>query len=112
MATAPPPPAPVTAAPTPPPAATPAPETISLFNSKCAACHGKDGRGQTKMGQKLRVRDLTDPAVQAKLADKALLGAITDGVKDDAGKAVMPAFTGKIADAQIKALAALVRGLR
>ena len=29
------------------------------FQAKCAACHGKDGKGQTAMAQKLGVKDLT-----------------------------------------------------
>ena len=33
------------------------------WDSLCAKCHGADGKGQTKMGQKLGVKDLTDAEV-------------------------------------------------
>ncbi|MBM3853789.1 MAG: cytochrome c, partial [Verrucomicrobia bacterium] len=32
------------------------------WNEHCSKCHGADGKGQTKMGKKLGLRDLTDPA--------------------------------------------------
>lgn len=38
-----------------------------LYDKQCAKCHGEDGKGQTKMGQKLGAQDYTDPAVQAAL---------------------------------------------
>ena len=31
----------------------------------CTKCHGEDGRGQTKAGKKLDVKDYTDAKVQA-----------------------------------------------
>ena len=33
----------------------------------CQSCHGADGKANTKMGKKLKCRDLSDPAVQKKL---------------------------------------------
>ncbi len=30
----------------------------ALFQKKCAACHGPDGKGKTPMGQKLGAKDL------------------------------------------------------
>ena len=35
------------------------PTARPLFASKCAACHGPDGKGQSAMGKKLGVKDLT-----------------------------------------------------
>ena len=37
------------------------------WNKDCAQCHGKTGAADTKMGQKLNAKDLTDPKVQASL---------------------------------------------
>ncbi|HJX66902.1 MAG TPA: c-type cytochrome [Polyangia bacterium] len=83
-----------------------APET---FAQKCAGCHGKDGKGQTAMGKKLSIKDLTDAKVQAATKDDAWEKSITDGVKNDAGKVVMPANKGKITPEDIKALVKVCR---
>ena len=44
------------------------------FESNCAKCHGTDGKGQTKMGQKLGAKDYTDAKVQAALTDARVQG--------------------------------------
>src|SRR6185436_576071 len=36
-----------------------------LWEKNCASCHGKDGKGDTKMGQKAGVKDYTDAKFQA-----------------------------------------------
>ena len=41
------------------------------YGKACAKCHGEDGKGQTKMGQKLGLKDLSDAKVQADLTDTA-----------------------------------------
>ena len=83
------------------------------WDKTCAACHGKDGKGDTKMGKKLEVRDLTDPQVQAKLKDEEMTKAIKEGIKNkENGKVKMKAFGGKLSDDEIKALVAYVRGLK
>ena len=41
------------------------------YDKHCAKCHGADGKGQTKMGQKLGAKDYTDPKVQDALTDDA-----------------------------------------
>jgi mono/diheme cytochrome c family protein len=56
----------------------PAAEAQSLFNSKCAICHGADGSGNTANGKKLNVRDLRCPEVQ-KLSDSQLYDVIGHG---------------------------------
>ena len=40
-------------------------DVTAIWNMNCAACHGKDGKGQTMMGRKLAIKDLTDAKVQA-----------------------------------------------
>ena len=74
-------------------------EVGAVFAQKCAACHGKDGKGQSPMGQKLGVKDLT----QTKLSAAEVEKIIADG------KGKMTGFRGKIADGEIKALAAYVK---
>ena len=41
----------------------------AVYADNCAKCHGDDGKGQSKMGQKVGARDYTDAAVQASFTD-------------------------------------------
>jgi cytochrome c553 len=81
------------------------------WDSLCAKCHGEDGKGQTKMGQKLGVKDFTDAKVQADLKDDAAFKAIKEGKKDADGKTLMKAFD-TLSDEEIKGLVTFVRGLK
>jgi cytochrome c6 len=72
----------------------------ALFKQKCASCHGPDGKGQTKMGEKLGVKDLT--ALPAGTDVKA---AIENGKPPK-----MTPYKGKLSDAEIDALAKYVKG--
>ncbi len=77
----------------------------------CAKCHGEDGAGKTKMGEKLKVRDFADAKVQASLKDEKMAKAIKEGVKDgDTTK--MKAFGDVLSDDEIKALVAYVHTLK
>ena len=78
------------------------------YESNCAKCHGADGKGQTKMGQKLGVKDYTDAKVQADLKDDAAIKAIKEGLKDKDGKTLMKPAEG-MSDDDIKALVAYMR---
>ena len=46
------------------------------YESNCAKCHGADGKGQTKMGQKLGIKDYTDAKIQGALKDDAAFKSI------------------------------------
>jgi cytochrome c553 len=81
------------------------------FEAKCAMCHGKEGKGDTKAGQKLGIRDYTDPKVQATLKDDEILKAIKEGVKKE-DKVLMKGFSDKLTDDEIKALAAYMRAFK
>jgi mono/diheme cytochrome c family protein len=83
-----------------------------LWDKSCASCHGADGAGQTKMGQKYGVKDLTDAKVQADLTDDKALKAIKEGVTDADGKAKMKPFADKVTDDEAKALVAYIRTLK
>ena len=78
------------------------------FESNCAKCHGTDGKGQTKMGQKLGTKDYTDPKVQEAMKDDAAFKAIKEGLKDADGKSLMKPAEG-LSDDEIKALVAYMR---
>ena len=81
------------------------------WDKSCASCHGKDGKGDTKMGKKLEVRDLTDPKIQASLKDEEMTKAIKEGVKKD-DKQLMKGYGEKLSEDEIKALVAHVRSFK
>ena len=81
------------------------------WDSLCAKCHGADGKGQTKMGQKLGVKDFTDAKIQADLKDDAAFKTIKEGKKDADGKTLMKPFD-TLSDDEVKALVSFVRGLK
>ena len=83
-------------------------EAKDNWNKICAKCHGPDGKGQTKMGQKLGIKNLTDAKVQSELKDDAAFKSIKEGIKDKDGKILMKPAEG-ISDDEIKALVAFVR---
>ena len=80
------------------------------WDSLCAKCHGADGKGDTKMGQKLGAKDFTDAKVQAAIKDDAAAKAIKEGLKSDDGKTLMKPF--ELSDSDIKALVAYVHTLK
>jgi mono/diheme cytochrome c family protein len=81
-----------------------------MFGKKCAGCHGKDGKGETTMGKKLKMKDLTDAKVQAAKTDAQWEKSILEGVKGEDGKVAMPAT--KISPEEAKNLVKVVRGLK
>jgi len=76
-----------------------------LFKTKCAACHGADGKGETTMGKKLGMKDLASPEIQSK-SDADLETVITKG------KDKMPAYEGKLTKEQIDDLVKYIRTLK
>lgn len=82
-----------------------------LYNKKCASCHGKDGKGDTKMGKKKGARDYTDATVQASFTDAEGVKAILDGVEKD-GKTTMKGYAGTITEEEAKALMKYIRGFK
>lgn len=74
------------------------------YKAKCAMCHGGDGMAATPTGKAMKVPPFNAPEV-AKMSDAELM-AVTKN-----GKGKMPAYTGKLTDAQIKDVVAYVRTL-
>lgn len=81
------------------------------WTANCAACHGKDGKGQTTVGKKLEIKDFTDAKAQASFTDAEATKAIKEGITKD-GTLKMKAFGDKLSDDEIKALLAHVRSLK
>ncbi len=74
-------------------------EAATLFQQKCAACHGKDGKG-TPVGKKMGSPDLTT----VKASEPEIANVIANG------KGKMSAYKGKLTDAQIQDLAKYIAG--
>lgn len=74
------------------------------YKSKCAMCHGADGLASGPAGKAMNVPAVTAPAFKAADAD---LIAVTKS-----GKGKMPAYAGKLTDAQIKDVIAYMRTLQ
>jgi cytochrome c553 len=81
------------------------------WEKNCTKCHGADGKGKTKMGEKVGVKDYTDAKVQADLKDDAMTKAIKDGVKDG-DKTKMKGFGDALSDDEIKALVKYARDFK
>ena len=86
-------------------------DASALWNTNCAACHGKDGSGATMMGKKLNIKDYRDAKVQAAFTDAEAERAIKEGVKTS-GKETMKSFGSKLSDADVKALVAYIRSFK
>ena len=81
------------------------------WETHCASCHGKDGKGATKAGRTAGVKDFTDAAYQKTFTDEKAFEAAKVGIKDDKGKEKMKSFAEKLSDEEIKALVGFVRTL-
>jgi mono/diheme cytochrome c family protein len=80
-------------------------EARHLFDSTCAVCHGRDGRGGVPAAEGLPPpRNFRDAAFQASRSDADLKHVIRDG------KGQMPAFGPLFDDDQLTLLVAYVRG--
>jgi mono/diheme cytochrome c family protein len=76
-----------------------------VFKKNCVMCHGADGTGKTKMGQKLGAADLTSSDIQS-LSDEALAQTVRNG------KGKMPSFEKTLSPEEITNVIQYVRTLR
>ena len=81
------------------------------WTKNCASCHGKDGKGDTKMGRKVGAKDYTDPKVQAAMKDEEMFKAIKEGIKEGSNTK-MKAHKDVLSDEEIKALVEYVRSFK
>ena len=81
------------------------------WDKTCIKCHGAAGKGDTKIGEKLGIKDLTDPKVQAAFTDEQAFKALKEGLKDSEGKMRMKPAEG-LTDDELKALVQHVRSLK
>ncbi len=81
------------------------------WEKNCAKCHGPEGKGKTKMGEKLSIKDYTEAKVQDALKDEEMAKAIKEGVKDGE-KTKMKGFGDTLSDDEVKALVKYVRDFK
>lgn len=94
------------------PALAGAADAAENWKKDCQKCHAADGSGSGPMGRRLKLKDYTDPAVQAELTDGAIIATIKEGVKNEStGKMTMPAYGDKYSEEEIQALKDFIRGL-
>lgn len=79
------------------------------WENMCTKCHGADGKGLTKVGKKLSLKDYTDAKVQAELKDDEMAKVIAEGVKDKNGKEKMKAYSPELSAPEIADLVAYIR---
>jgi len=76
----------------------------AVYKAKCQSCHGAQGVPNPGIAKAMGVRPASDPAVKSE--SEAAMLAITAN-----GKGKMPAFKGKLSDAEIKASVDYFRSL-
>jgi len=89
-------------------------KTERVWKSKCASCHGADGKAQTDQGKKLGVADYTQPAWQKARTDEQLKKGIAEGVSrvHEGKQQEMSGYKDQLSGEQIDALVAYIRTLR
>ncbi|ACO31634.1 MULTISPECIES: cytochrome c [Acidobacterium] len=77
----------------------------SLYGSKCAMCHGADGKAATPVAKMMGVPSF-DSAASKKQTNAALTAIVEDG------KGKMPAYKSQLSGTQVKELVAYIRTLQ
>lgn len=85
-------------------------DDTALWKSKCASCHGMDGKAQTEMGKKHKVPDMSTAAwhADAKHTEAWVRDIVENGVKDSK----MKPFKEKLSAEEINAMIAYNRALK
>ena len=81
-------------------------DAAALYNSRCAKCHGRDGRSKTTRGRLTHSRDLISADWQNDVSDERIFNSISNG------KGKMPSFKKSLSEDQINSLVTYVRRLR
>jgi cytochrome c6 len=83
-----------------------APDAPATYNSKCAKCHGRDGRSKTSWGRRTHSRDISNGEWQNDVSDERIFNSISNG------KGKMPSYKKTLSENQIDGLVNYVRRLR
>ncbi len=74
----------------------------ATYKANCQSCHGTSGVPLPMIANMMGVKSITDPAMK-KLTEAEMIAST------ESGKGKMPAFKGKLTDAQIKAVVVYFR---
>ena len=84
-------------------------EVPEKWTKYCTKCHGDDGHGKTKMGEKLKVGDMTTADWQDKKKDDQMKARIRNGNPE----VKQPGFAAdKLTDGEVDTLVKFIRTLR
>lgn len=83
-------------------------EDAAVFASRCAACHGVDGRARTPQGRKIKAKDLRD----SRLTEAEVERQIREGSRVKTGVSIMPAVGKDLTETEIKAAIRVVLAFR
>jgi len=75
------------------------------YKAKCQMCHAADGSGNTPAGKSMKAIPFSSPEI-VKASDDSLIADTKNG------KGKMPAYAGKLTDAQISDVVAYIRTLQ
>lgn len=67
----------------------------ATYKAKCQSCHGAEGTPNPGIAKAMGVKPVSDPSVKS-MSESQMITVTTDG------KGKMPAYKGKLTDAQIK----------
>ncbi len=77
----------------------------ATYKAKCQSCHGATGTPNPGMAKAMGVKPFSDPEIK-KLSAAQMIAATENG------KGKMPAFKGKLSDAEIKDVVSYLRTLK
>jgi cbb3-type cytochrome c oxidase subunit III len=80
----------------------------AVWQKECKKCHGEDGKGKTKMGEKHKIPDLTAAEWQGGHDKAKVVSIVTDGKADTK----MKAFKDQLSAEDIEAVATYVKALK
>jgi mono/diheme cytochrome c family protein len=80
-------------------------DTYKTASPKCGMCHGADGLATTPAAKSMKVLSFKAPAM-LKASDAQFIASTKNG------KGKMPAYNGKLTDAQIKDVVSYIRTLQ
>ncbi len=90
-------------------ASTQAADAKENYEKLCLKCHGAEGKGDTKMGKKMGVKDYSDAKVQESLKDAEAIKAIKEGLKEKGTDKTLMKPSEGLTDQEIKDLVAMFR---
>lgn len=89
-------------------------DAAAVWQAQCSSCHGRDGKGQTRVGRRAGAKDFTDHEYQKSFSDELAFHYTKTGLTRDGRELMKPFGKGLsedegLTDAEIKALVGFLR---